>query len=341
MQRVQRSDPGEPGMRRRRALVALLAMVAAPVTGAVVLASAPGASAQLRDPMTISADKEVTATFPGIPGNNPGSQEVDPTPADCGDVAEASTLTAACDVIPIKIITPNVGEADDFIVELRLTWDPADQVQDVGAVNDLDMYLYDNKQVAQRDDPESTTYTQFGKSANATPPETIRLYRPELGDYNIVVNNFSGPNISYKIAARILIGRFQAPFEALAPNGSVGAPVDDSSGDGSGPVDFSAETPTATGFSAPPAAISTPVLGEVAVLPDQDFSEFGTGSSFDDQLRTPVNAVTAGVVSLRPPKAVPAAVLLFWFLIAPLAVLGPVLFFVTRRNRTSTRLPVS
>lgn len=336
MQRVQRVDQSEPRMsstpRALRYAVAAMSLVAA--STAALAVTAPGAVALARETLVVSADGEASATYPGIPGNNPSSQAVDPTPADCGDPTNASQFTVACDVVPLKILVPNVSDADDFIVEIDVTWEPADQVQDVGAVNDLDIYLYDNQQVAKRDDPESTTYTQFGRSTNATPPEVIRIYRPELGDYNLVVNNFSGPNVSYTVKARVEIGTFESPFEALGPNSQVSAPVD-SSGEETGPIDYSADVPTSTGLSAPPAPLPVPVLGEIAVLPDQDFSEFDSSSSFDDQLRPSVQALPAGAVSLAPPKPVPAAVLVFWFLVAPLAVFGPLAFVITRRTRSS------
>lgn len=333
MQRLQRLDTGELGMTRARSVVGAIAAVAVAMASAVVL-TPTGASAQPRDPLVVPADGgEAVVTHPGIPGNNPSSQEVDPTPADCAEAADGAAFTVACDVIPLKVLVPNVSEADDFIMEISLTWEPADEVEGVGGVNDLDMYLYDNQQVAKRDDPESTTYTQFGRSTNFAPPELIRVYRPELGDYNLVINNFSGPNVSYTVKARLIIGTFEAPFEALAPTGSL-SPPDDSSGEQPGPVDHSADEPTSVGFSAPPAPVAVPVLGEIAVLPDQDFSEFDSSSPFDAQLRQPVQAVPAGSISLRPPRPVPVPVLLFWFLIVPLAVLGPGLFFLTRRTRS-------
>ena len=334
MQRVQLFDTGEPRMSRIGGVAALAMVVAlATVSSLAFVVSAPGAGALTRETLVVSADGESAATYSGIPGNNPSSQAADPTPADCGDATDASQFTVACDVVPLKVLVPNVGEADDFIIEINLTWEPADQIQDIGAVNDLDMYLYDNQQVAKRDDPDSTTYTQFGRSTAATPPESIKLYRPELGDYNLVVNNFSGPNVSYTVKARIVIGTFEAPFEALGPNSQVSTPVDDS-GEEPGPIDYSADVPTSTGLSGPPAPIAAPILGEVAVLPDQDFSEFDTSSTFDDQLRRPVQALPAGSVSLRPPKPVPAAVIVFWFLLVPFAVFGPIAFVVTRRTRS-------
>jgi len=329
MQRLQRLDPGESRMRWPRNVVAALMLAG---FAAVAVLPAPGAGALVRDQLVVSADGEASATYPGIPGNNPSSQAADPTPHDCGDVTEASQFTVACDVVPLKVIVPNVSDADDFVLEIELTWEPKDEVEGVGGVNDLDMYLYDNQQVAKRDNPQSTTYTQFGRSTNFAPPEAIRIYRPELVDYNLVINNFSGPNVSYTLKARFVIGTFEAPFEALAPN--VSAPVDDSSGEQPGPIDYSADEPTSVGFSAPPAPVAPPVLGEVAVLPDQDFSEFDSTSTFDAQLREPVQALPAGSISLRPPTPVPAPVLLFWFLLVPLAVLGPTAFFLTRRNRS-------
>jgi hypothetical protein len=333
MQRLQRVDPGQPRMRRATRAVVAAALAAG---AAVVLstAGAPVAGALTRDPLVISADGEASATYPGIPGNNPSSQAADPTPHDCGDVQNASQFTVACDVVPLKILVPNVSEADDFVVEIELTWEPADEIDGVGGVNDLDMYLYDNQQIAKRDDPESSTYTQFGRSTSFEPPERISIYRPELGDYNLVVNNFSGPNVSYTVKARIKIGTFEAPFEALGPGGPVSEPVEDGSGEVA-PMDYSADEPTSNSFSSPPAMTAAPVLGEVAVLPDQDFSEFDAGSSFDDQLRqAEQQALPAGLVTLRPPKPVPAAVLLFWFVLAPAAVLGPVALLIARRNRS-------
>ena len=335
-------------MRRLRPIAAA-SVLAFAFAGTLVVIAGGGAGALPRAGLVVADGADTVATYGPVAGNNPSSQEVDPIPSDCADPSEdplaLPVFFAACDVIPIKVVPPAVTESDDYFLEIGLTWAPADQEEEVlgVAVNDLDMYLYDNQQVAQREDPESATYTQVGKSAGSVQPEKIRIFRPELGDYNLVVNNFSGPNTDYTITARIVIGLFESPFEALAPNFSAGDDETPSDESAAPPMDFSADLPTPSasspsnpfdgtfGFSPVP----TPVdLGEVAVLPDSDFDDFAEGSDFENQLnRQPaLDAASAAFRPPPPPKPVAAIVLLFWLLLVPLALAAAAWFFVVKRR---------
>lgn len=348
MQRLFRLDPGEPGVRPRSAL-ALIAGSA--IVLAANLTAILGAGALPQPAMTVAVDAESVATHGPLAVNNPTTGEVHPIPTDCGDPTsplDAPVFTASCDVIPIDVIVPDVTEADDFFLELFVTWNPTDQNEDVGvAVNDLDTYLYDNQQMAKREDPESTLYTMVGSSAGATQPESIKIFRPELGRYNLIVTNWSGVNVDYTVRARVIVGLFETPFEALAPTFSNGgsadeefaAPVDNSASP-TGPRDFSDDAGGAAfGSGSSPfagtigVAASAPPMGDVAVLPDDDFAGFETESEFEESLAArPTMAAPAAALRLAPPKPVAAAVLLFWLLLVPLVLAGAGWFLIMRRR---------
>ena len=336
MQRLQLVGTGELGMSRRLHVAAVACATAIVACCFLVAGLSAPAGARAQPVLVIREGAATVATFDGIPGNNPSSQEVDPWPSDCvnpQDEPGAGTFFAACDVIPLQIVPPAISEADDYFVVIDIAWEPAEQVDDVGAINDLDIYLYDNLQVAQRDDPESTTYTQFGKAASATQPEGLKVFRPDLGEYNLVVNNFSGPNVSYTVTARIETSLFGSPFEVLGPAFSGATKPPDDTADATAPVDLSGDTPDNAGPFIGAISVAAPALAEIAVLPDRDFLDFDTGSSFNDQLSAPMRQASP-ISALRPPAGpVASIVLVFWLVLLPLALGALVFFFVVRRSK--------
>lgn len=309
------------------------------VVAAAVVAMSGSASAFMQRTVTIRAGQETRERFNGIPGNYPGTSVVNFTPSGCGNATNTAAAQAVCDRVPLRIeIPPGLDEADDFFAQIEVTWRPS------ADLNDLDIYLWDNQQIAKRNDPASTTFTRLAESAGSTQPEAVALFRPELGDYNLTIINWAGPNLEYTVTARIVIGTFEQPFELLAPSavGDEDEVVEDQSGGGDGPpVDFSADGPgdgfgSGTGdfFQAPFAGDLPPILGQVAVLPDADFSSFSP-STFDRELSAPPPTadLPARLAGLRAPGDVSSAVLVFWFVGLPLALVGAAWVLLMRRSQ--------
>jgi len=317
-------------LRPRLQLAAAIA-VALGALGVVGVVDVRPAVARPQEPMVITAGDPISKTFSGIPGNYPGTAVAYWTPGGCMDPA-----FTWCDNVPLDIVPPDVDDATDWTVEISVTWNPTDtnenDVQDAQAC-DLAVWLFDDTQIEGRTS-EDPGYTALDSSDGADQPEVVSTYAPELGRYNLVVLNFAGVNIDYTVTARMVIGHFDKPFEALGPTGGSGSASDDSGEvTEAPPPDFSADTPSDARPLLNPDLAPSP-LGEVAVLPDQDFGAFEEASSFDDQLRTPDLPAGGGLgnIRLRPPRDVPPAVLAFWFLLVPAALAGGAWVVIVRRR---------
>jgi hypothetical protein len=309
--------------------VGLLASVVAPAVGVIgLVVGATPAAARPQEPMVVKAGAPVSKTFSGIPGNYPGSAAAYWTPGGCLDPA-----FTWCDDVPLDIVRPDVDEATDWTVEVSVTWKPTDRndndVQSVQAC-DLDIWLFDDTQIEGRDSADPG-YTQLDSSALDRQPEVVSTYAPELGRYNLVIVNFAGANLEYTVTTRLVIGHFDKPFEALAPT-----TADKSGGGDEGeappPADLSAESPDGGLLPSVAPDLEPSPLGEVAVLPDQDFGTFENASSFDDQLRAQGPQGRLPSIGLRPPADVPPAVLAFWFLLAPAALAAAAWVLIVRRR---------
>jgi hypothetical protein len=312
-----------------RTLLAALAVLAG-ATALAGVASVEPAAARPQEPITIKAGDPVSKTFPGIPGNYPGSAAAYWLPNGCDSPADSY-----CDTVPLDIVRPDVDEATDWTVEISVTWNPTDtfenDAQDVQAC-DLDIWLFDDRQIEGRTS-ENPSYTQLDSSGLAVQPEVVSTYAPDLGRYNLVIVNFAGVNVDYTVTARIIIGHFEKPFEALGPTSNNTGGGSDEQVEESPPPDFSAHPSDAPPPLLNPELAPSP-LGEVAVLPDQDFGAFEEASSFDEQLRRPELPPGSGLgnIRLRPPKDVPPAVLAFWFVLVPAALAAAAWVLIVRRR---------
>lgn len=288
------------------------------VVGLVWTTSASVVQAATEERIVVKQDGPVTQEYGPIPGNFPLAPDINWWPNEC---ASDGPATAVCDTVPVTIPVPDAADTDDWYVEIKLEWDDD---------SDLDMYLWDNRQIDEQAGEEEPTYTEVSRSATGTPGELIRAFEPDLGEYNLTIVNWAGANLGYRLTAQMKIFAFTPPFESLAPEFFQGDDADD---DEFVPFDFSAEQP-----AAPAARVESqpvpPTFGEVAIAPDRDFTNFGS-SSFDEELAAPPAApafsprLTAG----SPPDVHPAVVL-FWLLAVPLAAAGAAGFFVVRRSRS-------
>jgi hypothetical protein len=288
----------------------------------------PPVLARTQPTATVAEGPDLKVTYPPIPGNFPLTQAAVPTPSGCASEGQFTTM---CDVIPLVVeVPPGLGEGDDFTLELQVAW------EDPSQGNDLDIYFWDDRQIARRDDPQAATYTELGKSDTQDNPEKITVFRPELGRYNLTVVNFLGANIGYELTARVVRQTFENPFEAVAPPPTPPPPAPTGEAP---PVEAPAEPAPAP----PPdagAGVAVPApLDEAPVAPDQDFTGFGP-SAFGDQLTAPQPAprLPTRLVAAGPPAPVPAIVLLFWLVVVPLALVAGGALLIKRRSRMAIRL---
>lgn len=295
----------------RRILVGLVGLLA------VSAASAAPAGATLRPGIKIVEGTKTTATHPPIPGNYPVAPTVNWTPAGCN-----ATAAAVCDTIPIEILTPQLGPADDFYVSIEVKWN------DPQGVNDIDLYMWDDQQIKTRNG--TTGWTEVNRAATSANPEVIKMFSPGLGKYNLTVVNFRGPNLGYTVTGSLTVARFEQPFESLAPGFSVTT----------GPSDPDSFTPFDYSATPPPGAITgapmPPAFAEIALTPDSSF-DFGE-SNFDQALAAPPQLQTGIRLQRRPPQPVPGAIAVFWFGLVPLGLVGAGAWLLATRRRSSMAL---
>jgi hypothetical protein len=272
---------------------------------------------------TVAANKTTEVDEPPIPGNDPASSQGadvvgSPTPDQC-------SLSPSCMTVPFKVEVPPRNPGDDFVVYLSFTWD-----QPTG-VEDIDFWIYDDGQTDKESGGDGTTYTEIGSSASGDMPEKVKLYEPLFGSYNIVANNFSGPNTGWHIKAESTVGKFEKPFESLAPTANGG-----STNPHNKPI-----TTTTT----PPSTIATTTtvtVPEGSIIPDDDFE----GGKFDNNSYVD-QAIAAGQearasASRKPPSAKsPSAIAVVgWMLVLPAAMFGGG-FLALRARRRARYSPAS
>ncbi|MGI8791889.1 MAG: hypothetical protein ACR2H3_01715 [Acidimicrobiales bacterium] len=301
----------------------LLRQASAAFAAALVII-APGAftnpaSAVTKETLVIKNVGTVVKKFSGIPGQFPLTTAVNWTPVGCADGGPGATQ---CDKVPISVAPPpGLKDGDDWWIEFEVSWDDPDNL------NDLDVYLWDNQQIKKASG--GTGFTGLDQSASPDNPEKVKLFAPGYDLYNITVLNWAGVNLGYTITATMKQASFDRPFELLAPEYR---PPSESPSSGSAspppPFDYSAVPPESSPFAPAP-----PAFGEVALTPDDDFSDFAA-SDFEQQLAAPpLLDINSRIISTRPPKPVPAVVTIFWFGLVPAALLGAGAFLLIRHDR--------
>lgn len=264
------------------------------------------AHAMTKTGFEVAPDKGYSGTFGPLVGND-AKAALNFNPTFCATVT-------FCDVIPFKVNRPAGADPDTITVNIEVSWD------DPTTTNDVDIDLYDNKQL-------DTTYTRLTRDESTSNPSRVRLSRAALVDYNLVVRNVIGMNLGYTVKASVSTRAFTSPFELLAPKRE------------------EARTPPTTAAPAPveslppPASVADsggppPTLAPVSVAADSDF-DFGN-SGFENQLAAPPpsGGVGGAAPALTKPAKVGGGVVALWFVIAPLLLLGATAaFFLRRRSR--------
>lgn len=326
------------------------------VVGAFVAGFSNPASGFTTKTVTITKETPVTVKLGPIAGNYPGGTAAVPTPSGCGNADNTAPFQATCDRVPLKIVTPSdLGPTDDFLVTISVSWDPADEVDEGTGVNDLDVYLYDNQQIGKRTSSTSTTFTRLAVSATGSQPEVIKLFSPDLVDYNLVVINFAGPNLSYTVKADLKVDSFESPFEDLGPSfaprtrSSATASKSDTSDSFVAPIDRSGDDPPSTGgFSGGASSFGGESLGdvgdilsggrnldEVPILPDSDFASLD-GATTTDSFSAPTLPEGSGRSRLAGAVGPVSGILVaFWLVLVPIALLAGGVFLLLRRSRNA------
>lgn len=329
------------------------------------------ASAVQTAPMFLSKTQPAEAKYGPIPGNFPPAG-VGHTPGNCGHPIKGTVgegVQRTCDNVPITIEDPQLGPTEDYLVTFTITWEPNQEVQDPGGkdtagANDLDIYLYDDRQLrtrkapscakanaaSEKDDPKTkkdetdtaNCYTEVGHSATAVQPEVIKLFSPEpIVNYNMVVVNFAGPNISYTVKADMKIEGFDYPFEDLGPSfgGRANRQSESSDGAFAAPTDLSGDDPPGGGGGAAgdvgDILAGGRTLDEVPVLPDRDFGSGNVGFDTTEEFAAPTGfgGGLGATRAVAPAGPVSGALLAFWMVLVPIALVAGGVFFVIRRSR--------
>lgn len=295
----------------RRILLATLTIAALALPGAGLPVAADEHPA-----IVVEFGKPVTKTYDTIPGNFPAAPNVNPWPVEC-----ANEFAAVCDNVPITVIPPgDLGESDVYFLSLEVSWD------DPEGLNDLDIYLWDDRQIEAEAGDASPSYTELNRSASSDNPESIKQLVGSLNKVNLTIVNWAGPNLGYTLEASLSIVEFDPPFESLAPTFSPAGPSDDGGDFAVTPFDFS--TSPAPGIDAPVA----PTFGEVPVQPDSEL-DFGP-SDFDSALARPPAVTGTPASRLRPPRDVPGIVAAFWLGLVPLVLVGGAGLLIARRRQS-------
>jgi hypothetical protein len=318
-----------------------LAVAAAAVFALAALSAPPlPAGALPQAGIRVEADQTVEREYQPIPLANPAPA----TPATNPTSPESCKTSAYCDTIPLEISVPaDLEEADEFFVTVELIWQtmntpgigqgtPA-EVKET-AVNDLDLYVWE--------DPQGTE--DIARSASSTSPEKLRMFRPVKGRYQIVVNNYLGPNTGYKLKVTYKPEAITTPFESLDP-GYIPPPPEPEV-PVTPPLDFSAEPEVAPAPVAAPAPPPEPApappapLTPAPVEPDADFAA-GIDSSLDEELAAlPESDVLEQrqTVAAGPPKPASGSALVFWLLLLPLALVAGAGLWLAKRGSGVLRL---
>jgi hypothetical protein len=323
------------------------------------LVPAPQAGALTQKQITIDKVGTVTASFSPILVPYPLNNIIGWTPSGCGngdpetpggrqdhppkapsDIDNPPPAGATCDRIPLKVIPPKgLAAADDYIVTIAVSWtDPigltcaktqqTPQVSiKVTCGNDLDMYVYDNTDIAWRKNPDEDTqqypgYTDLSDSTTTKNPEVVTLGNPDLPLYNIVVQNVSGINTGYTITVNMRISHADPVFELL--EGSLA------------PTQPAVEVPPVDLSALPlPTSDVIPGLEQLSVTPDLELDTATVGApSLAAQIQAP--PLARDIETPKPPGPASGALLVLWLVIVPIALLGGSLGILWRRGTLGT-----
>jgi hypothetical protein len=314
---------------RRLIQFGVLSLLVAALGGPVGTSSALEQTQGLR----VEENQTVAQEYQPIPMFNPAPDNPKIKPDDC------RTLPW-CDVIPLEVVVPaGLAEDAEFFVRIKLEWETSNIPDNPAtggtrAVNDLDMYVWD--------DPQGDV--DQAMAATEQEPEELALFRPTKGRYQIVIVNYLGPNTGYRLTATYKPEPIIPPFESLEPVFElpplpVEAAIPEPPAElpepepAAPPPDFSGapvEAPPAPAVEPAPA----PPLEPVAVEADPDFENFDD-ADFADALAAPAQSNVLRERRARvvvPPQPASTPSLVFWMAVLPLALAAGGGFWLARRG---------
>jgi hypothetical protein len=320
-----------------RALPRVAAVVA--VLAASIVVPMPRPAGALPQPdLTIGPDEHIAVRYDGIPANNPANEAQDP------DTCQAAPY---CYAIHLHLNRPaNLSADDEFTLRFTMSW-PVDAsltgvpVEDQATSNDVDLSIWAYPYTSKDAEGNTTEATNTG-AATTKDPERTAMNTPKDNDFWLVITNFVGVNKEINLDISWDPEVFEAPHEDLGPTGG---PRDLS--EDTGAVLPSATYPTSgfatgsadrTAFVTPDGSVSSlttptvPAAGAI-VVGDDGFHSTAADAGLSGGLLEAARRLTARPAA-RLSKAGPVApaLLIFWLLVVPLALVGTTVVVMLRRR---------
>lgn len=287
--------------------------------------------AQAREfpPLVVTKDEPTYAAFSGIPESLAYPRKPDP------DFCRSANY---CDTIPVQIPTPQIARGAGYRLVFK-----ADNTEGT----DLDVYLWDNKQIKAKYgkcqpgstcyDPLESDYTNVISDTDLqhggpTSDGVYTLGEPDLIDYNITVLNYSGTSEGYTIYMELQVEDFVPPKEVPPPDRSRVATPKDPAATFTGP----AQSTSAATIPGVADASDVPGLNDLLIERDPDLQAI-QDQNLADQLKAPTSQISQlGRVDTGPPPPVSGLTLLLWLGVMPAGLAGGASTLVQRRR---VRLP--
>jgi hypothetical protein len=320
----------------RRGILAFLTTALVAVGLSVVgPSSVPPAGATEQPAFQIGPNERVSIDYPQIIGNNAANQAIDPDTC-------RQPVTTYCYAIHLHLNRPaDLNPDEEFTLRFRLSWEVLVEDVDVPTQgemtsNDLDFFIWNYPYVkAAAGEPE---VEEAGSAATGAQPEQTSFNTPKSDDFWLIIVNFVGVNQGSNLSITWDPEVFGTPFEDLG---------------GAAPRDLSAEESAVTpSFISPDAGLSLTDAAPAFFTPPGGFSGFsatgvpaltsvavddtflgGVESSLDADLLAEAQRLSARRVSaIRPAKPVAAAIVGFWLIAVPLALLAVAVILLLRRR---------
>lgn len=310
------------------AVLVFVAGAALSVLGSAVLQPA---QAREFEPLVLTLDKPVFATFPAIPESLPYRRKPDP------DFCRGANY---CDTIPVKIPTPKLPPGSGYTMVFK-----AENVDGIDG-SELNAFFWDDKQMKQKYgkcpagetcyDPLESDYTDILSITNPhnggpTGDGVYTVGEPDLIDYNITMLNYGGVNSGYTIYMELVVEDFVPPEEVRPPdNNTVATPSGSRTFTSTGQIvggDKSVEDPVTGDPSDLRGSLNDLLIErdpDLQAIRDQDLA---------DRLKAPPSQIAArGRVESAPPGPVSALTLLLWLAVVPAGLAGGLSALVQRRR---------
>ena len=303
------------------------------VIALVVVGTSHFVEAARHTKMTVTANAPVRADFPPIPQSAPMTSFRPVDPDEC-------SISSYCDTIPMDVVLPDVPPGDEVLLDIELAWN------DQGKSNNLDLFVWDNKQIKQQYgraepgddswDARDTDYTMIDSAAFSY-PEKLTLVSPDIGQYNLAVLNWGGNNLGYTVTLTMRVEEagevYEYQEEQKVPSSDGGG----ASSDDGGSVSLDELEADGTA-SASDTALGTEDPGLAPAFGSADQSLLGIEErEFESELAGPA-LPTASTATIDKPDPPSGGVLILWLVVLP-ALLGGALAFYIRRQQAVLAFP--